>query len=734
MRYSRTLLANGSLAALVIATPVHAQTVAGDSTQTTQAEPAAAAPAEAPADEVTGLAEVVVTATKRGLAQNVQDVPIAITAFGADQLDALHAKSIASLSYNVPNASLESVGTTPGYANFSVRGLGINSSIPSIDPTVGVFVDGVYLGVSAGVLFDTFDLAGVEVLRGPQGLLFGRNVTGGAVVLRTTTPSNVLHVDAKAGLSTGLEKRASISVSGPLVDDRLSAKLAVYYSDDNGWFRNDFDGRKIGKAETLIIRPALRFTPSDNFELILRYEHGRLRGDGPASTNHGLFPRDSFRVNQNFRGFIRSDWDQGIAEVNIDVGFGDGKITNIAAVRALSNDAATDVDASPVTSLHSRNHIEQWQFSNELRYAGTFGRFDVTSGLFYFDQDINYAESRLLSGGALLVSGGGRQAQDTIGIFTTIDWRLLDTLTLSVGARYSTERKDVQVRSIGVNGCNLDTLICSYDFRDKKRWNGFTPRVGVQYKPSDDTMLYASFSQGFRSGGYNFRNLNPNVAPGPFDQERQDSYELGLKHQFGRVARINVAGFYSRIDGTQREFQAPFPPFGNFQVITNAADVSIKGLEGELTLTPVRGLTISAQVGYTEGKYEKILFDLNADGVINDRDFQLKLPRLSPWSYGGSIAYKTRVTDDISADARVGANHRDAAFYNDQNTGLLNAATMVDASIGLSRGPMRVSVYGTNLLNEATFGTEAPLPFFAGSTFSPLSKGRVYGVEVGYKF
>ncbi len=133
---------------------------------------------------------------KRGSAQNVQDVPIAITAFGSNELDSIHARSISSVSYAVPNASLESVGTTPGYANFSIRGLGINSSIPSIDPTVGVFVDGVYLGVSAGVLFDTFDLEGVEILRGPQGLLFGRNVTGGAVLLRTTTPSNRFRPDA----------------------------------------------------------------------------------------------------------------------------------------------------------------------------------------------------------------------------------------------------------------------------------------------------------------------------------------------------------------------------------------------------------------------------------------------------------------------------------------------------------------------------------------------------------
>ena len=197
-------------------------------------------------------------------------------------------------------------------------------------------------------------------------------------------------------------------------------------------------------------------------------------------------------------------------------------------------------DASPQTALHSRNNIKQWQFSNELRYAGTFGAFDVTSGLFYFDQDINYAESRVLSNGALVVPGGGRQYQSTFGVFTTVDWHLTDKLTLNVGARYSTEKKSVQVAAIGVGGCNLDLLICNYNFTNKKTWNGFTPKVGSQFKPTDKTQIYGSFSQGFRSGGYNFRNLNPNVAPGPFDQEKQDAFEVGLKQGLG-VSRASTS-------------------------------------------------------------------------------------------------------------------------------------------------------------------------------------------------
>src|SRR5262249_26471834 len=137
--------------------------------------------AQSAVEALTDDEEIVVTARKRG-DEHVQDVPLAVTAFGAQQLEALNFQDLQTLSYTMPNVQLEDVGTAPGYANFAIRGLGINSSIPSIDPAVGVFVDGIYLGIPAGVVVDNFDLEGVEVLRGPQGVLFGRNVTGGAVL------------------------------------------------------------------------------------------------------------------------------------------------------------------------------------------------------------------------------------------------------------------------------------------------------------------------------------------------------------------------------------------------------------------------------------------------------------------------------------------------------------------------------------------------------------------------
>lgn len=696
-------------------------------------DPAADAPQQN-APQIGGITDIVVTASKRANAQNVQDVPFAVTAFGAEQLENQHFDTLQSLSYNMPNVQLSAVGTTPGYANFSIRGLGVNSSIPSIDPTVGVFVDGMYLGISAGVVFGNFDIEGLEVLRGPQGLLFGRNVTGGAVVIRTTTPSDTFHVDAKASVSSGPQYKVSGTVTGPLIEAKLQAKLAVLYDRDTGYFTNEFNNNKdLGQNKTVIIRPALRVTPTDDFEMILRYEHGIYDGDGAVSSNHGLFPRDSFRVNIDNEGFAHNKWDQASLETNVDVGFGDGKITSLMAYRHYEASLGNDVDASPTANFNSRSETDQTQLSHELRYAGTFGNVDVTTGLYYFHQELTYIESRALNRGVTRVAGGGHQNQDTYGIFGSLDWHFTNTLTLNLGARYSTETKKAEVANLVANGCSIEAMSCNFTFRDKNTWNGLTPRVGLQWQPTGDTQFYGYWARGFRSGGYNFRNSNSAVNPGPFDDEKQNSFEIGLKQDIGRWLRFNLAGFWNTIDNVQREIQTPVLGFGTFQVITNSADARVRGLEGEVTISPGAGFTVTGQFGYTDGKYTDVFFDLNNDRVIDAKDYALELPRLSPWTYGGSVAW-THNFGDFGVDTRVSANHRDADFYNDANTGLLRAATMVDANLSISKGAYKISVYGTNLLNEATFGTEAPLPYFSGATFSTLNKGRVYGVEVGFKF
>ncbi|MFP5435321.1 MAG: TonB-dependent receptor, partial [Alphaproteobacteria bacterium] len=452
----------------------------------------------------------------------MQNVAIAMTAFGEAQLDAKFVQNLQSLSYDVPNVQLDGVGTAPGYANFTIRGLGINSTIPSIDPTVGVFVDGMYLGINAGVVLDNFDLEGVEVLRGPQGLLFGRNVTGGAVVMRTTLPRFTFGANAKVSVETGLKKTVSGMVTGPLIDDVLAAKLAVYYSDDDGWFRNRFDGRSFGKSRDLIIRPALSFKGGDDFRMDIRFEHGDVDGDGAPVQSHAVFPRNTFGLSIDFPGFYKAVWNQALVETNVDIGLGDGVITNISGYRQFRSRTATDIDGTRQSFFNGFFNIAQKQLSNELRYAGTFGAVEVTTGLYYFTQDLRYAERRNLLNNTRIVSGGGTQDQTTWGIFASADWHFTDTLTVNLGGRYSWERKFVRVGTLRADGCNLAALICNTNFVDSDDWKSFTPKIGLQWKPDDRTQVYGLYTRGFRSGGYNLRNTDPGVPPGPFDQEVQD--------------------------------------------------------------------------------------------------------------------------------------------------------------------------------------------------------------------
>jgi len=356
---------------------------------------------------------VTITGTKRPGGVDVQDAPVAVTAYSGAQLEALQFQDLASLSYLMPNVQLEDIGTAPGIANFTIRGIGINSSIPSVDPTVGVFIDGVYQGINAGLVFDNFDLEGIEVLRGPQGILFGRNVTGGAVLIRTTTPSQDPSLNLSAGVETGLRYTVSGVANGPL-GPTLSAKLALYYSDDEGWFTNEFDGSDHGASETFIVRPAAAWRPNDDFELIVRGQYSDISGDGPSGQNHvngsgvgGLFPRDSFRFSINEPGSSETITKSVTVEANWRVGFGDGTITNIYGWRDVEGLSTSDIDATPGFLFHADASNLQDQWSNELRYAGTFNSVDVTAGLFYFDQTINYVERRRLLGGALVPIGGG---------------------------------------------------------------------------------------------------------------------------------------------------------------------------------------------------------------------------------------------------------------------------------------------------------------------------------------
>jgi iron complex outermembrane receptor protein len=722
------------------------------------------------------LEEVVVTARKRE--EIGQQVPIAISAFNSEQLEALKVRQIDDLTVGMPNVSLDDIGTAPGIANFSIRGLGINSSIPSIDPTVGVFVDGVYMGQNAGMVIDMFDIASIEVLRGPQGTLFGKNVTGGAVLINTKKPTEDLEISARAAYEAnpngdgGSGFIASGAVGGAITEN-FGARLSAYYHDDDGWFVNQFDGSNHGAQETKIFRPVITFNPTDTTSMTLRWEHTEIEGDGPSAQNHanGLgipgafasFDRDSFGMSIDEPGFIDLENDLVTFQIDWDVAFGDGTVTNIFGWKDYVSTTLGDIDAQPRWLFHAPAWNNQEQLSNELRYVGTFGQANVTTGIYWFTNEINYHERRdllgIATGGvapAIVQDGGGNYEVDSLAWFGSVDYNISESWTLTAGLRLSEEEKsaeiaslirNVSVLSLGTNNrCNVvlgDPKFCPFDFVDDDSWNAVDGKLGATWYVSDDFRAYGHVSRSHRSGGYNLRNTavdTVNLGPGPFDQEQVTNYEIGFKSEFSGRGRLNGALFYQTIDDMQRELNLPDPIAGIVQVIKNTADASIWGFELDGVFAITSNTVLLGSVGYVDASYDTIYFDLNGDGTINGADKALSLPRAPELTWMVGINNDLTLGDWGVLSSRISYAYRDDAFYTDNNLGYLLDQEILEAGLDLHVAEhWTFSLYGKNLLDSVNHGGDTQLPSViqgvpVRGTFSPLIRGKVVGLEVSYNY
>ena len=712
--------------------------------------------------------EVTVTARKRE--ELVQDVPLSVSAFDADQLEALKVRDLESLAVNMPNVALDDIGTFPGTANFSIRGLGINSSIPSIDPTVGIFVDGVYMGNNLGVILDTFDLANIQVLRGPQGTLFGRNVTGGAVLVNTSKPGDSLEFSIKGAMDSnpngdgGLNRYVTASVGGPLTDS-FAAKISVYNNTDDGWFENELDGADFGETDTTTVRPALVWNPTDALEMVLRYEYTESDGQGPAAQSHtngsGVpgspvdFDRDSHRFSIDERGVADFDVSFLAWETNWDVG--NGTLTNIFGWRDLDMFNRSDIDAQPIPLFHVTARTESEQYSNELRYSGEFDNFDLTTGIYYLTNDIKYSERRELLGVLLLGTplagepfmtqdGGGDYQVETSAVFGEIDYHLSDALSLIAGLRFTHETKEVDIASLTRNinsPCDVTQGTCPFDFSDDESWDAVSGRLGFQYDTSEDSMVYAHVSRGQRSGGYNLRNTaadTVNFGPGPFDEEVVDNLEVGYKSELGGRGRLNTAVFYNLVDDMQREINLSDPTSGVVQVIRNTADTEILGVEFDGMYAIGERTLLLASLGWIDAQYDSVKFDLNGDGAVDGKDKDLELPRAAEWTYSLGLTHDIPLGSWGDMTARINYAFRDDSFYTDNNRGFILDQEILDFGLDFrsASGQWIVSLYGKNLLDDVKHGGDTQLPALLGpvplgGTFSPLSKGRIVGIELGYK-
>lgn len=654
------------------------------------------------------LDDIVVTGRKKDVAERAQDVPIAVSAFSGAAMAAARVKDLTDITNMSPGVHLAPSGTVPGYGSYYIRGAGVAGSIPSNDPAVGTFINGMPLGVSTASLTELFDLASIEVLRGPQGTLFGRNVTGGAVLINTARPTEAMHANLRVAGGTQGQWEVGGSVEGGTDNGIIAAKLSFITKHNDGFFHDLGTGKRVGRRNVQIVRPTIVLNPSDALTISTMVEVGNDEGDGPSPlnqfaagsvvSNSGYVPpKGKFDIRQTFPGFNNLEWTTAVTNADLEVGR--GKISAILGYRKADQRQLLDSDGSPLSVNDFGNSIAQHQYFEELRFAGkpfATDAIDLTIGVSGLQQKFNYGENRLTLGTPRALRGLVDHKQ--YGVFAQTDIALPANFSITLGGRYTYEKKAAQIASLG--GCSYPASDnCTFDFVDDDSWSNFGPKAGVQWKPSNAFLAYASFTRGFRSGGFNVRNTRPSI-PGPYDEETVDAYEVGFKSEFfDRKLRTNLSAYINKLKGLQQVVADA----DNRQRILNAADATVKGIEAEVTAIPVRGLVLTGAVGYLDDQFDSFTgLDLTGDGIPDPALAKnLKFVQVPKWNVSASANYETQLGSLGVLTLRGAYTYVSQQPGDVKNTFFLPAYNLFDASIALAINEhVTFSVYGKNLTNE----------------------------------
>ncbi|MGD9599104.1 MAG: TonB-dependent receptor [Steroidobacteraceae bacterium] len=643
---------------------------------------------------VEGLQEVTVTAQRREEAE--QSVPLAITALSADMLERQQIRSIQQLDQIVPNIVMNQNTGTSSASKIFLRGVGEDESFFTADTPVGIYVDDVYIARQTGAMFDLFDIERLEVLRGPQGTLYGRNTSAGAVKLVSKKPT-LGEYQGQAELTIGSYDRFDVRATGNLpLGDKAALQGAVLMRTRDGYTRNAFDGGFVNDQDVKGARVSLLAEPTDRFRALLTADYIRERstpGYAVPLTLDGLrdplpdpVPRTgSFWTTNSDIVDPKNDLDQWGASATLEFDATDAMtIKSITAYRTLENLLYLDADGDvllPPPSITGRFHLfqdqEQYQASQELQALGTLAddRFNYVAGLYFFREN-NQQDTRSVVGlppfVGLPISIAGRfdltniareeLTTDSWAAFFSGTYKVTDRLSLTAGLRYTSETKDFtnhvllpngteQVVCINPTGtapvqaaaapCTPAQLALGYfTFANQgafdKTWDDTTPRVVVDFRLTDSAMVYLSAAKGFKGGTTSGRDTAAlrNLLRIVGDPETNWSYEAGLKADWlDRRLRTNLAVFHNEYDGLQFGVTTPDGGFGRI----NAGNATIDGLELEVTAVPVKGLELNGALGLLDSEYTKWTAALStcaARGITTpDQYLKLPLKQAPDWSY-----------------------------------------------------------------------------------------------------
>jgi iron complex outermembrane receptor protein len=699
------------------------------------------------------LEEVVVTAQRRE--QAIQDVPMAITALTGEQLAELQADNLDSLQGVVPNMNLVQGRGSNSSANVFIRGIGQPDALQSFDPAVGIYLDDVYMARIQGALFKLYDIERIEVLRGPQGTLYGKNTPGGAIRLITRTPGD--EFEAQAGVLYGNYDRlqARALISGPLADN-FSLGFSVLYDERDGFVTDPSDGKKYNNEDTLVTRIKGKWDINEDVNVVFSADYtkedvrltlGRsVVGLFSIDLVNGIVPRTTAPTGEwNFetetsmtdRPWQTTDHWGGNVTVNWDVN-DSTSFRSITAYRDLDTSSYIDIDATQLELGDVLVELDQNQFSQEFQLLGGNGDdINWVAGLYYMKEQVPshqeaYADDFLLFNGipiSFLRTIDDDLETTSYAAFGQVDWAFADAWTLGVGLRWTEEEK-TYFRTTSTFSNILGNADPAFAFVDSDSWSDWTPSFSLDYAMTDDVRFYGRLAKGFKSGGFNGR-ANSEADVSTFDPETVWTAEIGAKTLMadGTFA-ANYAVFYSQYDDFQARVSVGDGIDFRFPVL-NAAELDIFGAELEFTWVPIDPLMLSSQIGYLDSQYGSGGFT-GADGIEDE-------PAFSPeWT----ARFAGTWTQDLNNGSKLlfgaSANYRDFMYLSVENTTALtqDAYWVVDAfaSWVSAGGNWTVSAGVKNLADEVYAVEGQEFRSVGGIQTAYFGHPRTYTIGVEYRY
>ncbi|MGI9286112.1 MAG: TonB-dependent receptor [Pseudomonadales bacterium] len=694
------------------------------------------------------LEEVIVTAQKRQ--ESLQNVNLAVTAVAGLALEEGLIDTVEDLQAIVPSLS---AGDDFAFAKIFIRGIGLNSSFPGVDPSVALHVDGAVVSLSYAQLGSFFDLERVEVLRGPQGTLYGRNATGGSINLITRKPTEELEGYSRVTVGSDDLLRLEGGIGGP-VSDSVRGRIAYKSTDRDGYGKNEFTGNDIDDADKQSIRGHLQFDFSDDVSLLLSAEQHQEDDAGlglklvetlnaidpqfPAAPGEGGFAQQDRRNiaseadNQN----IRDTWS---ITANLDWRLNEHwRLQSLTNYRDADILLVQDLDwSSNINDDLQSNRTTSEHVSEELQLHFDYDKLHGLVALYYFDEDFrndnNIGFVRPQDGTTTFLLFTGDVNIESTALFANVTYDFTDTFSINLGGRYTDEeRSGVTSRFIRLSVFgNTDVDVT---FTDDEGFTDFSPSIGLEWKPNDDLLAYFTYSEGFKGGAFQGGQTVPILEP-----ETIENFDLGLKGVFldGKL-QLNLAAFFYEVTDMQLDRTRGNPDGSFVAIFENAASAEGQGLEAEASWLITEQFRLSGNVAFLDTEFTDYETDNPLDFGVNLQSLEGNKLRQSP-EFSGYIRgeYAFDLANGGSMTFGAEASYKDEQFYTEFNDDIsaADSYTLVNLNLKYTSPGEKVSinVWGKNVTDEDVRG--GAFVSATGVTVNDtLLPPATYGVTFGYEF